>query len=560
MPVHLLQHLKRRASHMAYNSMLYNWSLQGEAPERIAVRPVDPWAGSMEAGHAICEGRLLHEGAQMPFGEDVWFMDALPNGWMVRLHGFSWLRDLRALSGERGMSAVARTHAKMLIRSWCAAHERWDAGSWRMDITGERLAMWISAYEFFSAVEFIAPEEEEAFQDVFFDSCMRQARHLSRALAHEGIDECSGARRFQAVKGLLYAGIAFEGYEGWREQALEQLEFEIDAQIAGDGAHRSRSPAQLLDVLQILLDIRTALRAADLPLPEKVQHAIDRMGPALRFFRYNDKHLALFHGAQEGDAERIDAVLSQAGVRGKTLSALPCSGYERLSLGRTCVMMDCTGTVEWPYGSEAHASPLAFEMTYGRSRLFVNCGAHPLDENWRDALRSTPAHTALSLDARNACEVRGRRVCKGKAGSVVREDLKHAAFLEAAHEGYVPVNGFTHKRRIYICDQGHDVRGEDVLSADALPARPVDVAVRFHLHPRVMVSLIRDGQEALLRLPGGVGWRFHLATDLHQCMLSLEDSVYLGEGVQPRKTKQLVIYGQLHDKKAKIKWAVQREG
>lgn len=560
MPVHLLQHLKRRASYMAYNSMLYNWSLQGEVPERMVVRPVDPWAGSMEAGHAICEGRILYEGAQMPFGLECWSMDALPPTWMAYLHGFAWLRDLRSLSSERGMGAVARTHAKMLIRSWCEAHERWSAGSWRMDIAGERLAMWISAYEFFSAVEFIEPDEEEEFQDLFFDSAMRQARHLSRCFSHGGYDECQGLGRFKAVKGLLYAGVAFEGCEDWLEQALEHLDFEIDAQIAGDGAHRSRSASQLLEALQILLDIRTALRAADKPLPEKIQHAIDRMGPALRFFRYNDKHLALFHGAQEGNAERIDAVLSQAGVRGKPLSALPCSGYERLSLGRTAVMMDCTGAVEWPYGAQAHASPLAFEMSYGRSRLFVNCGAHPLDDDWRDALRSTPAHTALSLDARNACDVRGKRVCKASARAVVREGLRHATLIEAVHDGYVAVNGFRHKRRIYLCDQGHDVRGEDVLDADVLPARPVEVAVRFHLHPRVMVSLIRDGQEALLRLPGGVGWRFHMASDLQHCTLALEESVYLGDGVQPRKTKQLAIYGQANDIKYKIKWAVQREG
>jgi len=561
MPVQLIQHLKRRASQMAYNSVFYNWSLQGEAPERMVVRPVDPWPGSMEAGKALCEGALMFEGAQMPFGAGCWQMDDLPEGWMAHLHGFSWLRDLRSLSGERGMGAVARTHAKMMIRSWIEMNETWQPQSWRMDVAGQRLAMWISAYEFFSAVEFIEPEDEEDFQNAFFDSCTRQARHLSRAIAHGEVDECRGPGRFYAVQGLLYAGIAFEGFEHWADQALEQLAFELDAQIAGDGAHRSRSPAQLLEILQILLDIRMVLRAADRPLPEKVQHAIDRMGPALRFFRYSDKHLALFQGAQEGAAERIDSVLQQAGARGKILSALPCTGYERLSLGRTCVMMDCAGAPDWPYADSAHASPLSFEMSYGRARLFVNCGAHPLDEDWREALCSTPAHTALSLDARNACGLQGRCGRGSFAPAVVlREDLRHAALLEASHNGYVPVNGFHHKRRIYLSDQGHDVRGEDVLSADVLPVRPVDVAVRFHLHPKVMVSLIRDGQEALLRLPGGVGWRFHQGSDLRNGRLELEDSVYLGCGTSIRKSKAHFIYGQIIDNSSKIKWAVQREG
>ena len=558
MPVQVLRQLKQRASQMAYNSMLYNWSLRGAVPERMAVQPVDAWPGSMDAGRAFCDGALMFEGAQMPINEHCWAMDDLPPRWMEYLHGFTWLRDLRALCGERGMGAVARTHAKMMIQGWNNTYENWHAQSWRMDITGERLAMWISAYEFFSAVEFIEAEDEELFQDVFFDSCMRQARHLSRCFSHDTREGCEGLGRFKALKGLLYAGIAFEGCEGYIEQALAQMDIEIDKQIAGDGAHRSRSPAQLFEVLRILLDVRMVLQSAAYPLPEKIQHAIDRMGPALRFFRYNDKYLALFNGAQEGDVDGLDSMLQQAGVRGKTQNSLPCTGFERMTLGRSAIVMDCGNAPERPYDARAHAAPLSFEMCYGRERLFVNCGSHPVDESWHEALRATPAHTALSMDARNACEIKsdGHFARKVRDANVLREDLKTAVLIEASHDGYVPLNGFTHKRRLYLCEQGHDLRGEDLLSSSIAPARAIDVAVRFHLHPKVMVSLIRDGQEALLRLPGGVGWRFmhgggHLA---------LEDSVYLGQGIEPRKTKQLVIYGQIHDVKAQIKWALQREG
>ena len=71
-----------------------------------------------------------------------------------------------------------------------------------------------------------------------------------------------------------------------------------------------------------------------------------------------------------------------------------------------------------------------------------------------------------------------------------------------------------------------------------------------------MVSLIRDGQEALLRLPGGTGWRFTFSAGV----MALENSIYLGQGTQPRKTKQLVIYAQTEQKEAEIKWALRKEG
>lgn len=93
------------------------------------------------------------------------------------------------------------------------------------------------------------------------------------------------------------------------------------------------------------------------------------------------------------------------------------------------------------------------------------------------------------------------------------------------------------------------------------PARPARQSRQcrdpFPLHPRVMVSLIGEGnEEALLRLPSGIGWRFHQSGGI----LKLEDFVYLGEDSRPRKTKQLVVYGDMPDTEFKVKWAMQREG
>lgn len=35
---------------MACNTVLYNWSLRGEAPERLNVKPADAWPGNVEFG------------------------------------------------------------------------------------------------------------------------------------------------------------------------------------------------------------------------------------------------------------------------------------------------------------------------------------------------------------------------------------------------------------------------------------------------------------------------------------------------------------------------------
>lgn len=545
---HFIRHIQKAASALAYNSFVYNWSLKGSVPDRLVVHPVDPWPGSADRARALCSGSFIMGGTQLDLYSEDWAPQGVGQIWLDHMHGFTWLRDLRALGGD-----AARRQARAMIESWMDHHKRWSEMAWRGGLTGERVAMWIALYEFFGA------SADEQFQDAYFESLARQGRHLSRTLP----GDVYGLDLLRAVKGLLYAGLAFEGHEDWASQALDILDQELGVQILGDGAHVSRSPAQLLTALQILLDIRTALSSAGYPLPEKIQHAIDKMGPALRFFRYSDKHFALFNGTQEGDQDLVDCVLGQANVRGKGLQSLPCAGYERVAMGRTSILFDGGASPSWPYDGQAHAAPLAFELCHGKERIFVSCGTHRSDENWRDSLRSTAAHCTATLDHHNACEIGsgGHFQRKVKSAELVREENKDAALLESSHDGYVPINGITHRRRLFLTDGGHDFRGEDMFTSsigkpiDAL-GRAVDVAIRFHIHPRVQVSLVKDGQEALLRLPSGVGWRFSVSAG----SLTLEDSVYLGTGIQPRKTKQLVIYGQTTDESAKIKWALRREG
>ncbi len=543
MPLNVIRHIRQTASQMACNTHLYNWSLRGEAPDRLLVKPVDLWPGSAENGRWLCDGAFAIGNDQMSLRGNCWEPVGATTAWLDHMHGFEWLRDLRALGGHE-----ARQQARWLIESWIVYHQRWSPMAWRADLTGTRLAMWISFYEFFGEM---APPD---FQDQFFESLTRQARHLNRALP----GGTSGVALLKGIKGLLYAGLAFEGRESWVENALAHLKHEADKQILRDGAHISRSPAQTLQALQVFLDARTALGAAGHPLPENIQHAIDALGQSLRFFRYGDGDLGLFHGTQEGQKDLVEAVLAQAAVRGRGLQSLPCAGFEKITLGRALIMMDCGRAPPRPYDRTAHAAPLAFEMAYGRERIFVSCGTHPTSEDWKDALRATAAHNTVTLDHRNACEIGrdGHFTRKPRVVSAMREENRDACLLEASHDGYALVNGIEHKRRLYLSDQGHDLRGEDMLNCSMPLTHAVTVAIRFHIHPRVLVSLVQEGQGALLRLPGGTGWSFQQSGGT----LALEDSIYLGEGSRPRKTKQLVIYGAIKNSESKIKWALQREG
>ena len=538
-----IQKIRARAGRMTYNSPLYNWRLGGSVPERLAFSPCDLWSGNADnARWLIHSGAFTIEGDRLELHNADWHPDNVEPHWIDHIHSFDWLRDLRCLGGDMG-----RKSARAMILNWIDTHQYWDEQTWQPDILGKRLANWLSGYDFFGE------SADREFHDLFLDSVVRQLRHLSRALPAM----LHGVPLLYAIKGLAYSGLTLEGRENYFEQALNLLDEQIDKQILSDGGHITRNPQNLMETIRILIDLRSAIRQGGYPPIAKIQYGLDRAVPALRFFRHGDGCFSLFNNAQENDVENIKNTIMQANSKARTLNSLSHSGYERISMGRSLLIADVGKPPFWPHDCQAHIAPLSFEFSHGRERIFVNCGTHPTNSNWQDALRSTPAHNTLIIDDRNMCDINKDGTMGHRARTVVvdRDDHKEGVLVNACHDGYVPINGITHRRRFYMTDKGRDFRGEDNLTCATGLVAPHDVALRFHLHPKVMVSLIQGGEEALLRLNNGTGWRF----TVNGGKLELENSVYLGQGVRPRKTKQLVIKGKMESDHAQFKWALQLE-
>ena len=62
-------------------------------------------------------------------------------------------------------------------------------------------------------------------------------------------------------------------------------------------------------------------------------------------------------------------------------------------------------------------------------------------------------------------------------------------------------------------------------------------ALRFHLHPNVRASLVRNGTGALLALASGEVWSFEAGG----LTIAIEESIFLASSDGRRRTEQLVI-------------------
>jgi uncharacterized heparinase superfamily protein len=519
---------------LLYRTPAYRWMLGPRRPVDVAV-PLSPiWPGDSARGRALIDGELALGGRTFTIKEPGWAPPDAPAAWRAALDGFDWLSDLRELGGDLG-----RRRARDLVGHWLDRHERWDPLAWRPDVAGRRIAAWLSHYGFFCA------SADDDFRERAIDSLFRQARHLARVIP----DAERGASRIAALKGVVLAAIGLTQLDALLAPALRQLESELTAQVLADGGHASRSPSVHLAVLRDLIEMRQALRLARFAPPQSLSHAIEAMAAMLRYLRHGDGGLALFNGSHEEPAALVEAVIQQSESRPRLAVAAPDFGIERLQAGRTVVFVDC-GRVTALDGA-AHAGPLSFELSIGRERLIVNLGgAGLLPGEWGEAQRATAAHSALTIEDTNAVRLED----KGNPALVAarREDADGQVWLDAHHEGYADRLGVSHRRRLYLSADGEDLRGEDILTGGGGRA----FTLRFHLHPRVQVSLAQNAAAALLRLPSGAGFRLRASGG----RLGLGEAVYLGRLGEMKRTQHISVTGTLLDGETILKWALRREG
>jgi uncharacterized heparinase superfamily protein len=537
--------VRRRGMALLCGMHLYRFTLAGSAPREFARNLAIRWPGDAKRGTALLAGDFHLAGETLRIGAPYAAPVLASADFLAEFHSFSWLADLATLG-----SVEAREMGRTAIATWIADNATWHNVAWRCEILAARLVAWVTQFE-----SFFAAGGDDRLRDGLLSSVARQARHLTRVAAWEA----EGAARLHAIKGSILAGIALGVGERRIARAIADLARELPLQVLPDGGHVERSPAVQLTVLRDLVDVRTALRTAHVVVPDALQMAIDRMAPMLRLFRHGDGRLAQFNDTSEEYGALADLLLTRSEVRARPPASAPHSGFQRLQCGKTIVIADTGAPPPRGLDRHAHAGTLSFEMSVGRERLIVNCGAYRgASRDWRHAARNTAAHSTLIVADTNSAELLDDLTIghRPTVADVERAETEGSQWIAAAHDGYMAQFGLSHARQLFLAADGEDLRGEDTLTGKT----GAGFAIRFHLHPTVQVSLLRDRGAALLRLAGGTGFRLRA----HGAQMSLADSIYLGSG-EIKKTQQIVLAGQVGSRPdgsagATVKWAIRREG
>jgi len=552
------------------NPMSERWSraLNRLAARRAAMRrpatafiaqPEPRSIGYLARGRQLCAGNFVFAGhlVQAP-GVSIWDIVPPDAAFAAELHGFGWLDDLAAAGDAR-----ARERAQAWLWEWIARHGRGTGPGWTPDLTGRRLIRWMS-HAFFllrgQGAEGAAP---------FYRSLAQQTDFLARRWRAAA----PGLPRFEALTGLIYAGVSLEGMQDLTEPARTALARECERQIDAAGGIPTRNPEDLLEVFTLLTWAALGLSDSGQSAAEAHWRAVERIAPTLRTLRHADGGLARFHGGGRGLDGRLDSALAASGVKTRRSDGL-AMGFARLSAGRTSVIVDAAPPPKAAASAGAHASTLAFELTSGRRPVIVNCGSGAsFGAEWRRAGRATPSHSTLVLasgsSARLSNDARYPDWLSEAPGHVPVNltKLSDGLRFEGAHDGYVKNHGLTHVRNLDLSADGRGLAGEDMLmvleepdrqrfdrALDATRLHGIPYDIRFHLHPEVDASVDMGGTAVSIALRSGEIWIFRADAG---AALSLQPSVYLEKTrLKPRSTKQIVLSGRALRYATRMRWSL----
>ena len=521
-------------------------------PDKLIVAPtdlraIDPYvAEEIYAGRIPLAGRVLVTEGKTPF-----VLELPSREFAVRLHGFGWLRHVRATKSDAHCG-----NARTIVDDWISIHGHTIRGvAWEPDVVAQRVIAWLSH----SPV--VLKGADIGFYKRFLKNLTFQIRYLQRlALKIE-----LGEPRLRAHIALALASISLPVRDSVIRRAAARLDRDLEQQILLDGGHISRNPRIILELLLDLLPLRQTYVNLGHDVPARLIPAIDRMYPALRFFRHNSGELALFNGATSTLANELLSVLRYDETAGQPFKHMKNSYFHRLSVKTTNIIMDTGVPLSQELSKTAHFGCLSFEMSSGQNRFIINSGApRYAGQHFRQLSRVSAAHSVVVLNDTSSMQMSqssylGPIAVSGISDvSISRHDvLPDSEGITARHDGYLEEYGLLYERDIQVLQSGLTVRGRDrFLKSDGKDPRESDgnVAVaRFHIHPSIALQQIGKHDVSLIAADGEK-WNF-------SCIdgeIVIADDVFFADPSGIRRSQQLEIeftVGPVPE----IQWVLERD-
>ena len=528
--------LKRSLSSLYYKTPVYNFFLNNNLSKEVSNILNDPWEGDVQIGRDILKGYISFFGETINYKSSIWGGNNSTTLWKEELHSFNWIKDIRAVGTNK-----ARSFLRKSVYDWVLQYNKWSLREWRSDIIGKRLYSLLGNFNFFCS------SADDNFQKLMLESLFKQGNHLIK----NKLQDISGYDRIFAIKGLIAVSITYTKLSSYLDFSVKLLLSEISIQVLDDGSHYLKSPSKHSEFLQNLIDIRSYLAEAKYKTPKNINDCILKMASVLKFYKNGGETLATFNNSRHISKKLLNQIILRANSKLKIPDSLTCSGFQKISQNKVNFFMDCGPPVK----EDTYAGSLSFELSIGKSQMIVNCGSPYINNKvWTEAMKSTAAHSTLSIDNINSSDIFfNKRKKKSRIANVWSQRRKqgNCHWIDAAHSGYKDIFGLIHSRKIHIDSEKKIIRGQDYLSRSNKIYQKISKKyyLRFHLFPDVEVNVTGSKKKAILRLADGTGWEFICS----EPRIEIKESIYLGQEQKISKNSHILVSSPIIPEK-KIRW------
>ena len=194
--------------------------------------------GSYEIGQQLTEGQFYFAGDLIAAStKSIWSITSPTPDFTAEMHGFLWLDDLAAVG-----DAQSRHLAQAWTMDWITRYGSGKGAGWTPAMTGSRVLR-ICAHARFLFLDLEKPHALSVLRSI-----SRQLNYLGKTWKKEP----AGRLRLEALAGLIFAGVSFEG----RNKSLKSINKAIGAEcvhhIGENGDIPTRNPEELMEIFTLL--------------------------------------------------------------------------------------------------------------------------------------------------------------------------------------------------------------------------------------------------------------------------------------------------------------------
>ena len=236
-----------------------------------------------------------------------------------------------------------------------------------------------------------------------------------------------------------------------------------------------RNPEELSKIFFYLLETIEIAKNLESDKPsieeEKLRKIAYTFGASLRYLQFRNGNLISAHGGCLGDYNRYVKLLGEI-KRHREGDEVSNLGFSRLNGARMSMIIDTSPPLYRKRYGIAHAGFSSFELYYGATAIFVNCGGgNRFGQEYRKYCQSSKAHNVLLLNEKSQCSFGKKPFSRnnsyyyatdGPANTKLNfENSITEKIVEVSHDAYKKDYGMSVNRRlsmdlVYNCVKGQD--------------------------------------------------------------------------------------------------------